>query len=46
MRHEQIHHDAGSRRRRRLSVAEIRRLIVEAGRQPVERDSLYRAVGA
>ncbi|MBI3462473.1 MAG: hypothetical protein HY000_05345 [Planctomycetes bacterium] len=27
-----------------LSVEEIRRLIVEAGRMPVERDTLYRQV--
>jgi aminodeoxyfutalosine synthase len=27
-----------------LSVAEIRRLIEEAGRVPVERDTLYREV--
>jgi aminodeoxyfutalosine synthase len=27
-----------------LTVDEIRRLIVEAGREPVERDTLYRRV--
>jgi aminodeoxyfutalosine synthase len=44
VRHERIHHDAGARSPEALSVEEIRRLITEAGREPVERDSLYRPV--
>jgi aminodeoxyfutalosine synthase len=44
VRHERIHHDAGAQSPQALSVEEIRRMIVEAGRQPVERDSLYRPV--
>jgi aminodeoxyfutalosine synthase len=39
--HEKIYHDAGSDSPQELSVAEIRRLIEEAGRIPVERDTLY-----
>jgi aminodeoxyfutalosine synthase len=42
--HEKIYHDAGSDSPQELSVAEIRRLIAEAGRVPVERDTLYREV--
>jgi aminodeoxyfutalosine synthase len=42
--HEKIYHDAGSDSPQELSVAEIRRLIQEAGRVPVERDTLYNAV--
>jgi aminodeoxyfutalosine synthase len=42
--HEKIYHDAGSDSPQELSVAEIRRLIAEAGRTPVERDTLYREV--
>src|SRR5579875_1058137 len=42
--HEKIYHDAGSDAPQELSVAEIRRLIEEAGRIPVERDTLYREV--
>jgi aminodeoxyfutalosine synthase len=42
--HEKIYHDAGSDSPQELSVAEIRRLIAEAGRMPVERDTLYREV--
>jgi aminodeoxyfutalosine synthase len=40
--HEKIYHDAGSDSPQGLSVAELRRLIEEAGRVPVERDTLYR----
>ena len=36
--------DAGSNSPQELSVAEIRRLIEEAGRVPVERDTLYHEV--
>lgn len=42
--HEKIYHDAGSDSPQELNVAEIRRLIEEAGRVPVERDTLYREV--
>src|SRR5437870_6575797 len=42
--HEKIYHDAGSDSPQELSVAEIRRLLAEAGRIPVERDTLYREV--
>jgi aminodeoxyfutalosine synthase len=42
--HEKIYHDAGSDSPQELTVAEIRRLIQEAGRLPVERDTLYREV--
>jgi aminodeoxyfutalosine synthase len=42
--HEKIYHDAGSDSPQELSVAAICRLIEEAGRIPVERDTLYREV--
>jgi aminodeoxyfutalosine synthase len=42
--HEKIYHDAGSDSPQELSVAKIRRLIEEAGRIPVERDTLYHEV--
>jgi len=42
--HEKIYHDAGSDSPQELSVAEIRRVIEEAGRRPVERDTLYHEV--
>jgi aminodeoxyfutalosine synthase len=42
--HEKIYHDAGSDSPQELSVAEIRRLIEETGRVPVERDTLYHEV--
>ncbi len=42
--HEKIYHDAGSDSPQELTVAFIRRLIEEAGRGPVERDTLYREV--
>ncbi|MBM4072046.1 MAG: aminofutalosine synthase MqnE [Planctomycetes bacterium] len=42
--HEKIYHDAGSDSPQELTVAEIRRLIEEAGRDPIERDTLYREV--
>ncbi len=44
VRHELIYHDAGATTPEALSVDEIRRLIVAAGREPVERDTLYRPV--
>ncbi len=42
--HEKIYHDAGSDSPQGLTVQEIRRLVEEAGRVPVERDTLYREV--
>jgi aminodeoxyfutalosine synthase len=42
--HEKIYHDAGSDSPQEVTVAELRRLIEEAGRIPVERDTLYREV--
>ena len=39
---ERIYHMAGSRTPEALSSADIRRLIEAAGRQPIERDTLYR----
>lgn len=44
VRHELIYHDAGATTPEILSVDDIRHLIVEAGRVPVERDTLYREV--
>jgi len=44
VRHELIYHDAGAETPEILSVDEILRLIVEAGREPVERDTLYHRV--
>jgi aminodeoxyfutalosine synthase len=42
--HEKIYHDAGATTPQELTVAEIRKLIEEAGRIPVERDTLYHRV--
>ena len=42
--HELIYHDAGAKTREGLTVAQLHRLIREAGRDPVERDTLYRQV--
>jgi aminodeoxyfutalosine synthase len=44
VRHELIYHDAGAKTPEILSVEEIQRLIREAGREPVERDTLYRRI--
>jgi len=44
VRHELIYHDAGATTPEVLSVEDIRRLITEAGREPVERDTLYHRV--
>jgi aminodeoxyfutalosine synthase len=41
---EKIYHDAGAQTPQELTVAEICQLIREAGRIPVERDTLYRRV--
>jgi len=42
--HETIYHEAGAETPQEITVAEIRRLIAEAGRIPVERDTLYHRV--
>ncbi len=42
--HEKIYHEAGAETPQEMTVAEIRRLIAEAGREPVERDTLYHKV--
>jgi aminodeoxyfutalosine synthase len=44
VRHELIYHDAGATTPELLSVEQLRRLIQEAGREPVERDTLYRHI--
>ncbi len=41
---EKIYHDAGATTSRSLTRADLLRLIREAGREPVERDTLYRPV--
>ena len=41
---EKIYHDAGAKTAQALRRCELIRLIREAGREPVERDTLYRAV--
>src|SRR5437868_11138515 len=42
--HEKIYHDAGSDSPQELTVTQRRRFITEAGRVPVERDTLYHEV--
>jgi len=44
VRHELIYHDAGAETPEILTVDQICRLITEAGREPVERDTLYHRV--
>ncbi len=44
VRHELIYHDAGATTPELLTVDRIEHLIREAGREPVERDTLYRRV--
>lgn len=44
VRHELIYHDAGATTPEMLSVDEIEAVIREAGREPIERDTLYRRV--
>jgi aminodeoxyfutalosine synthase len=44
VRHELIYHDAGATTPELLTVDQLTRLIVEAGREPVERDTLYRRI--
>jgi aminodeoxyfutalosine synthase len=41
---EKIYHMAGAKTPQELGVADIRRIIEEMGRRPVERDTLYREV--
>ncbi|QEH37065.1 Aminodeoxyfutalosine synthase [Aquisphaera giovannonii] len=42
--HEKIYHEAGAETPQEITTAEIRRLIQEAGRVPIERDTLYREI--
>ncbi len=42
--HELIYHDAGAKTPEGLTVSQLHRMIREAGREPVERDTLYRRV--
>ncbi|MBC7966286.1 MAG: aminofutalosine synthase MqnE, partial [Fuerstia sp.] len=42
--HELIYHDAGAKTPEGMTVEQLHRLIREAGRIPVERDTLYRKV--
>jgi aminodeoxyfutalosine synthase len=42
--HEKIYHEAGAETPQEVTVDEIGRLIAEAGRIPVERDTLYHRV--
>jgi len=44
VRHELIYHDAGATTPELLTTEQIQRLIVEAGREPIERDTLYNVV--
>lgn len=44
VRHELIYHDAGAETPEILTVEQIRQLIEEAGREPIERDTLYHRV--
>jgi len=44
VRHEHIHHDAGATSPETLTVDQLTALIREAGREPVERDTVYRRV--
>ena len=42
--HELIYHDAGAKTPQGLTVEQLHQLIREAGRVPIERDTLYRRV--
>ena len=42
--HEKIYHEAGSDSPQEMCVADLERLILEAGRVPVERDTLYHRI--
>jgi len=41
---EHIYHEAGAKTPEALTVGELRKLIAEAGREPRERDTLYRPI--
>ncbi|MGH9695059.1 MAG: aminofutalosine synthase MqnE, partial [Bryobacteraceae bacterium] len=41
---EKIYHDAGAQTKQHLHRQELLRIIREAGREPVERDTTYRPV--
>ena len=41
---EKIYHMAGAKTPQQMAMAELRAAIREAGREPVQRDSLYRPV--
>lgn len=41
VRYERIHHEAGATSPEAMTIDALRRLIVEAGREPAERNSLY-----
>ena len=43
---ERIYHMAGSDTPEIMTTAQIRHLVERAGRQPLERDTIYRLVGA
>jgi aminodeoxyfutalosine synthase len=42
--HEKIYHDAGAETPQEMTVADLEHLIREAGRVPVERDTLYHRI--
>lgn len=44
VRHELIYHDAGATTPQALSVEKIQQVIAETGREPIERDTIYRRV--
>ncbi len=44
VRHELIYHDAGATTPEHLTVEQIRQLIAETGREPIERDTTYHRV--
>ena len=44
VRHELIYHDAGAKTPEFMSVDQIKDLIREAGRDPIERDTTYNRV--
>lgn len=44
VRHELIYHDAGATTPEILSVERIQQLIAETGREPLERDTVYRRI--
>lgn len=42
--HEEIYHDAGAQTPQGMTVEELRRIVSDCGRVPVQRDSLYNEV--